>query len=333
MEVFVRRFLEPVSWCSLSMAFAAVGYAAPAVAAGTPAGTTITNTAKATFDLPGGGSADINSNPVNILVDELLDVSVASLNGGTVTVTPSASNQVLMFQVTNAGNGSERFRLIARDTLAGDDFDPTTTSIVLDSNGNSIYDPGTDTVYTAGSNDPVLAQDASVTVFVLSSIPATVTDGQQGRVELQAIAVTGSGTAGTIFADQGQGGGDAVVGATTAQGLGSGLYAVSAASVSFVKSASVLDPFGGTSQVPGAVITYSLTATVNGSGNLKNLVISDSVPTGTVYEPNSLTLSGAALTDAADGDSGEIGASGIAVRLGDVAGGNVRTVTFKVKVN
>lgn len=319
---------------AVGAAVAAAGpMAVPAHAALTPAGTTITNTAKATYDLPGGGSADVDSNAVNILVDELLDVSVSSLDGSGVTVLPASTNQVLSFRVTNEGNGSESFRLTARDTLSGDNFDPSTTSIVLDSNGNGTYEPAIDTIYNSGSNDPLLAPGAAVTVFVLSSMPASVTDGQQGRVELQATAVTGTGAAGTVFANQGQGGGDAVIGATTASAFDGNLYIASAANVTFVKSATVLDPFGGTTQVPGAVITYSLTATVSGTGTLKNLVVTDAIPIGTTYEPNSLTLAGSSLTDSVDSDAGEFSGSGITTRLGDVPGGNARVVTFKVKVN
>jgi hypothetical protein len=44
-------------------------------------------------------------------------------------------------------------------------------------------------------------------------------------------------------------------------------------------------------------------------------------------------LQGAALTDAADSDAGELASGGIAVRLGNVAGGQVRTVTFQVQVD
>ena len=136
------------------------------------------------------------------------------------------------------------------NTISGDAFDPTTTSVVLDSNGNGVYDPGVDVVYSAGSNDPMLAPDASIKVFLLSTIPASATDGQRGATDLSATAVTGSGTPGTSFAGQGTGGSDAVVGATTASGSDRGYYIVSAATVAFVKSATVLDPFGGSKSVP-----------------------------------------------------------------------------------
>ena len=172
---------------------------------GTPAGTIINNSATATYDLPGGGQDSVTSNIVSLTVDELLDVSVASTDGGDVATVPAAVNQVLTFRVTNAGNGSEAFVLTARDNVGGDDFDPSATSIVIDSNGNGVYDPGIDTVYVAGANNPVLAPDASVLVFVLSSIPAGASNGQRGRVDLVAVAATGSGAPGTTLRRPGPG--------------------------------------------------------------------------------------------------------------------------------
>jgi len=316
-----------------ALAAGALLAAAPAHAARTPAGTVINNSATATYDLPGGGQNTVTSNIVSLTVDELLDVSVASADGGDVSTVPAAVNQVLTFRVTNAGNGSEAFVLTARDNAGGDDFDPAATSIVLDTNGNGVYDPGLDTLYVPGSNNPVLAPDDSIVVFVLSSIPAGAANGQRGRVDLLAVAATGSGVPGTSFAGQGQGGGDAVVGATGADAEDDGYYAVQAASVAFVKSATVADPFGGATQVPGSIVTYRLVATVGGSGSLANLRIADAIPAGSTYRPGTITLEGSGLSDAADADAGEFTGSEIAVRLGTVAAGATRTVTFQVAID
>jgi uncharacterized repeat protein (TIGR01451 family) len=305
----------------------------PVAAAKTLAGTVISNTAQATYSLPNGGSGSLDSNTVTLKVDEVLDVAVAPLSSSDVTVTPGATNQVLAFKITNAGNGQESFKLAARGDLTGDDFDPSTTSIVIDSNGNDTYDPGTDTIYVAGSNEPVLAPDAGVTVFVLSTIPAGATDGQRGQGQLSATAATGSGPAGTLFAGQGEGGSDAIAGLTTASAAAGGFYAVSAASVTLTKSATVADPFGGSSHVPGAIITYKLVATVSGSGSLSNLAVTDTVPSGTTYQAGSLALGGSSLTDAADGDSGEVVSGNLEVRLGTAAAGSTSTIIFKVKVD
>ena len=307
--------------------------ASPALAAGTPAGTNITNVATATYELPNGDEASIDSNVVTLKVDELLDVSVAWGDPADVATSAGLAGQLLKFSITNGGNGAESFTLATVANGGGDDFDPSVTGIVLDSNGNGAYDAGVDTVYASGSNDPQLDPDQSITVFVLSTIPAAAGDGHRGRVDLTAVAKTGSGAPGTSFAGLGQGGGNAVVGATGADSEDDGYYRVAKASVAFVKSATVADVFGGTAALPGATITYSLAATVSGSGSLANLRVADAVPAGTTYQAGSLTLEGGPLTDAADADAGSFTGTGINVALGTVAAGATKTITFQVKID
>jgi len=317
----------------LIIASATIGFSSPALAVGTAAGTTISNTATASYTDPGGNPVSVPSNNVDIVVDELLDVTVATADAGDIVVTPGSTNQVLSFNVTNTGNGSEAFRLTPTSTVGGDQFDPTTTSIVLDTNGNGVYDAGVDTVYTPGANDPVLAPDASIRVFVLSSIPAATNDNDRGIVELTAAATTGTGAPGTTFSGQGQGGGNAVVGATGADGTDRGRYIVQNATIAFTKTASVVDPFGGTTSVPGSIITYTLIASISGSGTLTNAAIGDPIPVGTTYQIGSITLEGSALTDATDGDTGSFASNTISVGLGSVTGGQTRTVTFRARIN
>jgi uncharacterized repeat protein (TIGR01451 family) len=317
----------------IASAMAAGSFASPAFAGGTVAGTNIDNVATATWDGPDGDPDTVNSNIVSLKVDELLDVAVASAEPGDVASFPGATLQLLRFTLTNAGNGDEAFALSAVDNGGGDQFDPDVTSILLDSNGNGAFDAGIDSVYVPGANDPELSPDESVAVFILSTIPLAAQNGERGRVDLKAVAKTGSGTPGTSFAGQGQGGGDAVVGATGADGEDDAYYAVAKAAVTFLKSATVADAFGGATKVPGSVITYTLTATVTGSGSLANLKVTDPIPAGTTYQPGTIELDGSGLTDAADADAGAFSSSNIAVSLGSVAAGATRTVKFKVKID
>lgn len=317
----------------LVIATATIGFSSSAHAAGTTAGTTISNTATATYTDTGGNPRSTNSNQVDIKVDELLDVTVAKADPGPVPVAPGSTNQVLSFTVTNTGNGSEAFNLTPTTAIGGDQFDPTTTSIVIDTNNNGVYDPGVDTVYTAGSNDLTLAPDQSKRVFVLSTIPGGGNDLDRGDLDLLAAARTGTGAAGTIFAGQGQGGGDAVVGTTGADGVDRGAYVVQSATMTFVKSATVLDPFGGSRSVPGSIVTYTLVATISGTGTLTNLAIGDTVPANTTYQPGTIIFQGSAMSDVADADAAQFASNAVTVQLGTVAGGQTRTVTFKVRIN
>lgn len=302
-----------------------------AFATGTLAGTDIQNIATAEYE-SGGSTVAIQSNPVIIRVDELLDVTAISTNPGDVITTNGAQNVVSTFRITNTGNGPETFRLIPNMVNGGDNFDPTLSQVVLDTNGNGVYDVGVDTIYVAGTNDPNLAPDQNLTVFVLTNVPATQTNGDRAQVQLTVAATTGTGTPGTSFAGAGQGGGNAVVGTTGADADASGFLRVNAVSVALVKTATVLDPFGGSTSVPGSIITYTLVATVSGNGTLNNLVINDPIPASSLYLPGSITLGGSAMTDIADVDQGSFNGSRISVAAGNVPAGQSRTVTFKVTV-
>ncbi len=337
-ERFAR---SPIVLCAGRRLALAVGMAslalgsATAQAAGTIAGTDIVNVAQATYDVAGGGApVTIDSNRVIIKVDELLDISVVSSDPGDVTTAPGLAAQVLTYSITNTGNGTEAFALAADTAKPGDEFDAGFEQIALDTNGNGIYDAGVDTIYTAGTNDPVLEPDESATVFILSTTPSDTGDADRAEIALSATAVTGSGTPGDIFAGLGDGGGDAVAGTSGATGQDSGFFLVQVAEIMLVKSATVIDPFGGAEPVPGATIVYQLVATTTGTGSLANLTIADNIPDYTTYKAESITLEGTAVTDdSADADAGSFDGEAIAVALGTVPGGQTRTITFQVTIN
>lgn len=304
--------------------------ASGAQAAGVPAGTIVQSTASATYST-GADSRTITSNTVNLRVDELLDLAVASLDATAQSI--GVGTAVLSFSVTNTGNGSEAFRLTADPAISGNGFNAVVQSLVVDSNGNGVYDPGVDTVVATGGNTPLIAADNSLKVFVVVALPAGVADGATGRVRLTAAAATGTGAPGTVFAGQGEGGGDAVVGTSTGQRDSQGALVANVGTVSLVKSFSVADPFGGAQPVPGAVVTYSIRASVSGTGQVTGLRVTDVIPSGTTYVVGTLALDGTALTDATDGDAGSASAAGIAVDLGNLGGGASRTVSFKTRIN
>jgi uncharacterized repeat protein (TIGR01451 family) len=310
---------------------AALALPMQAQAAGTRAGSTISNTASASFDT-GAGTTTIDSNQVDLLVDELLDVTVDSSNPADVPTTPGANGQVLTFSVTNNGNGVENFVLSTIANAGGDNYDPVVTQTYID-NGDGVFDAGTDTLYTPSANDPELDPDESVTVFVVATTPGTVVDGNRGIVSLVAAAVTDTGVPGASFAGQGEGGGDAVVGATGADGTDAGAFIVSAATVTLVKSAVVTNPLGTADPIPGATITYTIAATVAGSGSVSGLAITDNIPADTNYVAGSITLGGVAQSDAVDADAGDYNGTRINVALGTVGGGQTRTVTFQTTID
>lgn len=312
------------------MALFAALAATPAYASGVPAGTLIKNTASATYS-DGAAPKTIESNTATVQVDELLNVTSTWQDGSALPV--SAGTSVLTFEITNTGNGPEAFKLTADAAVAGNDFDVTVNGIAYDTNGNGVYDEGVDVILGAGDATPIIDADNSLTVFVLVSAPAEAADGQTSSVDLIAKAATGSGTPGTVFTGEGEDGSNAVVGATGADTTSQGDLTASIARVSLVKSATIANTYGGEEAIPGAVVTYSIVATVDGSGSISGLTVTDIIPANTSYQAGSLKLDGTGLSDPDDSDEGKADASGIAVAVGTVAAGTSRTVSFDVVIN
>jgi uncharacterized repeat protein (TIGR01451 family) len=319
-----------------------LGFSATGWAAGTPAGTSISNQATTSYQV-GGSTLTKDSNTSTISVAELIDVSIVSQDGGNVAVAPGTIDQYLTFRVTNTGNGTESFTLVANSLQPGDQFDPTLVGIYLDSNGNGQYDTGIDTVVPAGilSN---LAADAAVTIFVVTNIPTTLpdgntplADGNTGSTTVTIESNTGAGALGSVIANGGDGSAvDAVIGVAGGLPLPStAVYTISSISVAVNKTATVIDPFGGSEPIPGATVTYSLAVTVTGSGTAVGMTITDPIPANTTYKPGTLTLAGSGLSDSSGDDAGETTGTPvnqIFVRLGDMPAG-AKNVTFAVTIN
>lgn len=306
------------------------------LAAGAPAGFDIQNTASVNYSI-GATTATATSNTVSLKVAEILDV-VVTLQSGVVTVSPGASNQVLVYRVTNTGNGVENFLLALNSVIGGDDFDPVPAApaIYFDTDGNGALSAA-DTPYVAGANDPQLNPDAFVTLLVVNNIPNGLSNGARGFSNFAASSRTGTGVPGTSFAGQGTGGTDAVVGTTGATANRNGQYLVADVAVAANKTATVVDQFGGARPIPGARINYQVVVTATGTGTATGAVFADLIPTNTTYVPASLKLNGAALTDAADADVGNFVATPAAqvrVALGNLnQASGPQTVLFAVTIN
>jgi uncharacterized repeat protein (TIGR01451 family) len=308
----------------------------PVLAAGTSAGIDISNTASVDYAIAGSSSTTI-SNTVTFRVDEKLDVNVSWQDAANVAVGTPDSNQVLTYLLTNTGNGNDSYTLNVQNSLGGDQFDPAFVDIYLDANGNGIFNPGVDTLYNAGINDPLLGADASQVVFVRNNIPSSLSFGDLGNSQLLAISRTGSGPPGTAFANAGDNNTTAVVGTSGGTGNAIGTYEVSNTTVSLLKSVVITDQQGGNQPVTGATMTYSIEVTVSGPGNASNVVITDPLPANTTYTTGTLTLNAAPLTDAVDADAGDVSGTTpntVNVNLGNLNQGSpVQTITFKTIIN
>ncbi|MEH6542619.1 MAG: hypothetical protein V7721_01650 [Porticoccaceae bacterium] len=313
---------------------ALLGLVTPVLALTAP-GEAIENTASLDYTVA-GTPVSTSSNTTTTTVQELVDVDVTLVDTADVPVAPGDTDQVATFLVTNTGNGDEAYLLSVDTAVAGDEFDPDTSTIFIESDGVPGYSAG-DTLYDP-LNPPIIGSEEAITVYVVSDIPTGVINGDTADVELTASSNTIVDTPGTASAGDGDAGTDAVAGSSGGDDAEIGGYVVSEVVVTFDKTQVVSDPFGGSEPVPGATITYTLSVTVSGSGTATGIVLSDPIPVNTTYVDFSITLDGAAQTDSSDSPTDEaefdVGGDQIVVTLGDiVAGGVAQVVTFQVTID
>lgn len=305
-------------------------------AAGTPAGTSIDNVATVDFEL-GGVPTTLDSNTVTFLVLERLDVLV-TLQSPQLVVAPNQTDAALLFTVTNTGNGSDEYELFIDSALVGDDFDPVPAvpAIYFDTDASGDFNVG-DIAYVPGGNNPILAADESVDILLVNNIPGGLGNGNLGRSELAVASSVGTGAPGTTFAGLGDGGVDAIVGATGAAAAVFGEYLVSDVAINMIKSVVISDLLGGTEPSVGATLTYTITTEVTSAGTANASVFVDAIPAFTTFVADSIFLNGNNLTDGIDADVGELDTSGaptVIVRLGDLTlADGIQTVEFQVTID
>lgn len=314
-----------------------------AAALGTPAGTVITNTASASYQLGGvpqtavsGSSGFTVDNRVNLVVTKNADATVGS----------GAVNQSLVFTVTNVGNAPQRYDLsvISRVT---DSFDMNNVRVYRDDNANNAWDAG-DTLYAGPATFGDIPADGTLRLLVVADAPVGQPGGATAVYDLAAATVVSGGTAtvvqtagadtagvDVVFADPaGSVAGDV---ARDGRHSASGTFTVSSIAVAVGKTVTVIDQFGGSQPVAGATLRYTITATASGNGTANNVVIADAIPANTTYTAGSLRLNGAPLSDAADADAGDVGATTpgtVTVNLGAMtAASPVQTIVFDVRIN
>jgi uncharacterized repeat protein (TIGR01451 family) len=309
-------------------------------AAGTTAGTLIGNTASLQFRIGAGPLATTNASSPDIVVATVVTVVVTSQDAAPVGTGSPATSRALSFTVTNAGNAPEAYRLSRADNLPGDQFDPVPAAagaLWIESGaqpGFQASGPNADIAYLPGVNDPTLAPDASVTVYLVSDIPGGAANGALGKSSLTATSTTpgAAGAApGTLLGTFS--GVQSVAGPQTVATV-SGSYLVAAVSVTVAKSvAAVRDPQGGTRVVTGSVLTYRVVLSVTGTGVADALSVSDPLPTSLSYVPGSLTVDGAPRTDAADADGASANGNTVTADFGNLAAPAQRVLEFKATVN
>lgn len=331
--------------------FALVAFSAsPALAAGTTAGSTITNNVTVNFQVGGvNQTAATASNAFT--VDRKVNVLVAASDAVTTQVSPGQTAAVTTFDVTNLSNAVVDLGLaVAQPTT--DNFNVTSPVIYRD-NGDGVFNSATDTVVTFLDE---VAADATVRVFVVADIPLSTVTGNVSQVVLTATAQAGgtAGSAGAVLT--------ATAGANTA-GIDTVLadlagstdviydgtfsatdsYTVSAAALTAVKSMRIVsDPVNGATNpkaIPGATIQYCIAvANAAGSATATNVNVTDVLPGDVTYDATfgifvDGTVDGGGACQADGVAGGNFAAGTVTGTLSNIGAGVTRTLYFQATIN
>jgi len=339
-----------------------------AMATGTASGTNIQNSATVDYDVSSVAQTQVTSNTASFLVDNKVDLTVATTDGALVTVVPGATAQVLTYTVTNDGNTVQDYSLTATHSATGafggtESFDVTGVNIYVDANSNDSYDTGTDT----GTYIDELAADASISVFIVANVPLAQVDDDVSSLDLVAqTAVGGSaasqgadittddaasadvaGTVQIVFAD-GAGTND-----NANDGKHSSLdgYEVVTATITATKASAVdQDPVnGGTNPkaIPGATMGYTVDINNGGSAQADDVIFIDSIPANTNFLVASVSTTPASgptvaysddngtswtFTPVADGDGSDSDVTDVRVTFTSIAAAGTAQVVFQVLI-
>lgn len=344
---------------TLGLAAIATFASAPALAAGTTAGASITNTATVDFQV-GGVSQNQQSASDTFVVDRKINLLVEEVGTVTTNVVPGRSNAITTFQLTNQSNEGLDFLLAATQITGGtaahsgtDNFDVTNIRIYRDN-------PTTGTVGSWDAGDALvtyvdeLPADAITRLFVLADIPTGLANGSVAGVQLRATAREGGvlGTQGAAVS-QTAGANTAAKDTVFADGIGvndgnrdashsdDDDYTVQTATLTVTKTSRVIsDPFNLTSNpklIPGATVEYCIAVANTGSADATSVAISDSVPTQLTFAGSSTLLLNGTVTGStcnADGAAGgSYAAPVVSGTIATVAAGATRTLVFRATVN
>lgn len=268
-----------------------------AYAVGTPAGTTVQNQATVSYEVANVAQSDVVSNVAQFIVDSMIDFSVTRLNAAAaITARPNELNVVATFTVANTGNSTQSYTLTASDptnlTVFGNAESAALEGALnlvtaWDANGDGDYDAGED---ATGTGD--VAADGTVRVFVLADIPASAVNGQFASIRLTARAALQGSSGATLAAEDN--GADNAMGAPQIVWGDAGednsesednQYAVVSATLSVVKSATVIDdPLNGTTNpkaIPGATVEYAIAIANSGAALAEDVGLSDAIAAAT----------------------------------------------------
>ncbi|MFN4252503.1 beta strand repeat-containing protein [Deinococcus sp.] len=309
----------------LLAAFLSLGVAS---AAGTKAGTQITNQASAAYRDSTGTRLDANSNQVSTLVKQVGGVTI-SPDG-----TPAAPGQqqqavpgaevVFPYTLTNTGNGTDSFLVDTMvDSSVTNTVAPATRVVYIDANGDGILQPGERVALPQSGGKSVFQNvpaDSAVKFFVVLQVPASATS--VNKVITQPTATSTFDATKT----------DGVSGSTNYSQVNVVQDAVLSVSKSVVSTT--------TESNGDLTVVYRVQSTNTGTQAASNVILADDIisatstlPTGSVVVASSAVISPTTGTVTYPDTDGDGNASDqVQALFGSVAPGQSVQMTFTVTI-
>ena len=341
-----KRLLGAVSTFALVTAVST-----PAMAEGTGAGETITNTVTVDFTVGGVPQTQISASDT-FTVDRKINVTVAAV-GGSPSVSANQEDVVRQFTVTNTSNDTVGFALTAFQGAAPD-FSLDNIIIFDDLDGDGVYDAGeeitfidalapdqTRNVWVVMDVDPAATNAETAEIFLL----ANAHEAGSGTIGAEIVATSGANTAGidTVLADAA----GAAAGDAQYQGDHSASHTltVNAADLSVVKSSRVIwDPvneFTDPKNIPGARVEYCIVVTNAAGASTATVVeVADTLPLETTFYPDAYNTADDVVVNGSDTCTGGTGVDGYTTAstsvqelLADIPGGVSRSLYFQVTID
>lgn len=328
-----------------------------ALAAGTSAGTTITNTVNVTFDV-GGVTQNAVSDTDEFSVDRKVNVNVQWVGPAT-SVAPGSTDQWIGYDVTNLSNDTIDLALSAA-LASGTGTNISNFRIYVDTNGNNAFDSG-DTLVTF--LDEVAADD-TIRVFVVADFGLNAANGDSfginliadshaggdvGSLGAELVATSGANNVNAVDTVLADGDGPADV-AGDGAASDTGEFTVAGAVVTVAKSSRIIsDPINGLTNpkaIPEASVEYCITVSnALDAQTATGVNVVDDLPSDVTYDATfGIFVDGDAdCQNGSDGVAGGLaslssgtgpgGADQVLGDLADVAAGQTRSLYFRVTID
>ena len=259
-------------------------------------------------------SFQAKSNELIDIVDQKIDMQMVCQESQSVVVGIGEKKRAMSFLFSNTGNGEDTYSF---SSIEGEsvDFSVTNIAVYLD-NGDGVFSDEDNIAV-----DVEVASDENVTLFLVSDIPENAdkfsSNGIKASSNIQGSLVYGESKLLEDFY--------AVVATKEDAKSDVCAYEVSHLAVELEKTATLSSD----KVYSGTTISYKIAVKIIGEGSVENIVINDSIPSGTTYIEDSLKLDG--IT------AGDFNGTAISVALASVTQTTASSdpkhhVTFDVRV-